>query len=227
MSMLKHLGIIMDGNRRFAKKHGKLPIFGHKAGFDNAVKISKIIALKDISYLTLWALSTENLEKREKEELTGIIGLIEFIPSLLPVFQENKSSFHTIWDISKLPERTQKILAEVKEKSKNFWDKKIILALVYGWQDEIIRGIKKFIKSSEDIDALTPAKFGTYLDSGDFPYPDFIIRTGAEQRHSGFLLYGSSYSEYFFSWKLWPEFDEQELEKALEFFNTTKRNFGK
>lgn len=223
---MQHLAIIMDGNRRWAKQNGKLPIFWHKAWFDNAVKISQLVAKKWINYLTLWALSTENLNNREEEELTGIIGLIELIPWLIPVFQENKSSFHTIGDIEKLPQRTQNILTDVKEKTKDFWEKKTILALVYGWQDEIVRAIKRY-QDDENRPELTVKTFESYLDSGAFPSPDLIVRTWWDIRHSGFLLYQSAYSEYYFSEKLWPDFDSVELEKTLTFFDSTKRNFWK
>jgi undecaprenyl diphosphate synthase len=217
----------MDWNRRWAKKHGKLSVFWHKAWFQKAVEISSLVAQKDIQHLTLWALSTENLKNRDTEELAGIIGLIELIPSLLPTFHKNKTSFHTIGDIEKFPTRTQEILKQVKEASKEYGEKKLILALVYGWQDEIIRGMKTFIQEKWDIATLNEENFYMYTDSGAYPPPDLIIRTGWDTRHSGFLLYASAYSEYFFSEKYWPDFDEIELEKALDFFMKSKRNFGK
>ncbi len=227
--MIQHLGIIMDGNRRWANKNRKLAHLWHKAWFDTAIKISELAGKKWIKYLTLWALSTENLQNREEEELTGIIWLIELIPTLIPLFQKNKSHFQTIWDTSKLPQRTQKILSDVSEATKENSEKNLILALVYGWQDEIIRGIKNFIEKGEKPEDLSKENFRQYLDSGKYPTPDLIIRTGWKEniRHSWFLLYDSAYSEYYFSEKLWPEFDEQELSKAVDFFESTKRNFWK
>lgn len=227
--MIQHLGIIMDGNRRWAKKKGKLTLLWHKAWFDNAVKISELAWQRWIKYLTLWALSTENLQNREKEELTGIIWLIELIPTLLPIFLRTKSHFQTIWDVSRLPERTQKILVDVSKATKENSEKVLILALVYGWQDEIVRWVKKFVKNNGDISTLNSETFRQYLDSGNYPKPDLIIRTWGREniRHSWFLLYDSAYSEYYFSEKLWPEFDEEELDKAIHFFESTKRNFWK
>lgn len=226
---MQHLGIIMDGNRRWAKKNWKLAIFWHKAGFDNAIKISELAGEKGIKYLTLWALSTENLNNRDSEELAWIVGLIELIPTLIPIFQKNKTHFVTIGDTSKLPERTQKILESVKEQTKENAEKTLILALVYGGQDEIIRGVKKFIEENGNITELTQESFRNYLDTGIYPKPDLIIRTGGKEniRHSGFLLYDSAYSEYYFSEKLWPDFDEQELDNALNSFSQSKRNFWK
>jgi undecaprenyl diphosphate synthase len=217
----------MDGNRRWAKKQGKMVLFWHKAGFDNAVKISELVAQKGIKYLTLWALSTENMHNREKEELNGIIGLIELLPTLLPIFEKNATKFETIGDIQKLPERTQKILEDIKEKTKNNMKTTLIIALVYGGQDEIVRGIKKYIENGWDGKNLDTKEFRKYIDSAFFPPPDLIIRTGGNVRHSGFLLYDCDYSEYYFSEKFWPEFDEKELDTAIHFFESSKRNFGK
>lgn len=217
----------MDGNRRWAKREGKMTFLWHKAGFENAITIAELVAKKGIKYLTLWALSTENLLSREKEELTGIIGLIELLPTLLPIFERNKTRFETIGDIEKLPQRTQKILADIKEKTKDNAKTTLIIALVYGGKDEIIRGIKKYMSEWENPEDLTPENFKKYLDTALYPAPDLIIRTGWDVRHSGFLLYDCDYSEYYFSQKYWPEFDEAELNKAINFFESSKRNFGK
>jgi undecaprenyl diphosphate synthase len=132
-----------------------------------------------------------------------------------------------IWDVKKLPSRTQNILADVTEKSKFFWNKTVILALVYGWQDEIIRWIKKMIAEGVDVGSMNQESFRLYLDSWKYPKPDLIIRTWGDMRHSWFLLYDSAYSEYFFSEKMWPEFDSVELDRALSQFEVSKRNFGK
>jgi undecaprenyl diphosphate synthase len=225
--MIQHLWIIMDGNRRWAKKQGKMVLFWHKAGFDNAVKISELVAQKGIKYLTLWALSTENLHNREKEELNGIIGLIELLPTLLPIFERNGTKFETIGDIQKLPERTQKILEDIKEKTKDNISTTLIIALVYWGQDEIVRGIKKYIENGWDGKNLDTKEFRKYIDNAPFPPPDLIVRTGGNVRHSGFLLYDCDYSEYYFSEQFWPEFDEKELDTAIHFFESSKRNFGK
>lgn len=225
--MIQHLWIIMDGNRRWAKRQWKFALFWHKAGFDNAVHISQIVANIWIPYLTLWALSTENLQKREKEELSWIIGLIELLPTLIPIFQKNKTRFETIGDIKKLPLRTQNILESIKEATKENSEKTLIIALVYGWQDEIIRWVQSFAQAGNDIQNLSPETLRPFLDTGKYPSPELIIRTGGDIRHSWFLLFESAYSEYYFTEKLWPEFDESELKKAIDFFEHTKRNFGK
>lgn len=218
----------MDGNRRWASKK-KLPtLMWHKAGFDNAVKIIRYAGKKlGISHLTLWALSKENLIKRDPVELAGIIKLIEKFEDLIPELQENNIKFETIGDIEKLPESSQAVLQKVKEETKNNVGMILVAALVYSGQDEIVRAVKKAVKSWIDIDSLDEKWFKKFLDTADIPAPDLIIRTGWDIRHSGFMLYDSDYSEYYFTQKLWPEFDEKELEKAVATLASAKRNFGK
>nr|MDD3719957.1 polyprenyl diphosphate synthase [Candidatus Gracilibacteria bacterium] len=222
-----HLGIIMDGNRRWAKKRLLPTLAGHKAGFDNAQKIIELANDKGLKYLTLWALSKENLVKREQDELSGIIKMIEKLEDLLPKLQKNNIKFETIGDIEKLPTKSQEVIKKVKLETKNNLGMTLIVAMVYSGQDEIIRAIKKFLNSGDDINNLDEKSFKKYLDTALFPSPDLIIRTGGEIRHSGFLLYDSDYSEYYFSDKLWPDFDETELDNALNFFNKRERRFGK
>ncbi len=222
-----HLWIIMDGNRRWAKTRLLPAIIWHKAGFDNAVDIIDFAKDKHIDFLTLWALSKENLVKREPEELTWIITLIEKLEDLIPRLQKNNIKFETIWDIEKLPQTSKDILMSVKEKTQNHTGMVLIVALVYSWQDEIIRAIQKLQALHFDVSNLTEQSFKQFLDTALFPAPDLIVRTGWDIRHSGFTLYDSAYSEYYFTNTLWPDFDEKELDKALDFFSSSKRNFGK
>ena len=224
---MKHLGIIMDWNRRRAKER-LLPAFAwHKAWADNVERIIESAHEKWIKYLTLWGLATENLKKRSKDEVNGIIKLLNSIENRLDAIIQKGLKFDTIWDISQLPEKTQQILKSLKEKTKdNVWIV-LILALVYLWQDEIIRWIQKFIKEWWDSESLTRETFRNYIDAWAYPPAEVIVRTGWDIRHSWFLLYDSEYSEYYFTQKKWPEFDDDELEKVIDFFNNAKRNFGK
>ena len=223
--MLNHLWIIMDWNRRWAK--GKLlPVFAwHKAWADNLRKMTELAWNKWIKYLTLWGLSVDNLEKRSKDELKWIIDLINTIESYLKDAMKNDLKFQTIWDTWRLPEETQKVLENMTEKTKeNKW-LVLTLALVYWWQDEIVRATKKILNAWINPETLTREEFKKYLDTKDLPKVDVIVRTGWDVRHSGFLLYDSEYSEYFFSDKYWPAFDEKELDKVIDFFDNSKRNF--
>lgn len=224
---MKHLAIIMDGNRRWAKARFLPAIFWHKAGFDNVKTITELAKNKGIQYLTLWALSTENFAKREEEEIQGIIKLIHHVPKLIPEFIEKGVKLQTIGNISKLPKETQDILQDCISKTQNQTGITLTVALVYGGQDEIVRAVKKIVRAGVDPEILNEKEFRNYLDTSIIPVPDVIVRTGGDIRHSGFLLYDSAYSEYYFTEKKWPEFDERELNLVLQFFEASQRNFWK
>lgn len=225
--MINHLAIIMDWNRRWAKSRFLPAIVGHKYGADNVETITNIAWEKWVKYITLWWLSTENLEKRSKEEVEGIIKLVDNVESYLDKMIKKGLKFETIWDLSKLPEKSQNILKKVKEETKNNTWIVLTIALVYWWQDEIIRWVKKYIENWWNINQLTTSNFRKYLDTSILPVPDVIVRTGWDIRHSWFLLYDSAYSEYYFTEKRWPEFDENEFNKVVDFFENSKRNFWK
>ena len=225
--MLQHLGIIMDGNRRWARSKFLPAMAGHKAGADNVVKITEAASKKWITHLTLWALSTENLQKRPDEEIKGIIKLVNSIETYLEKMQIEDLKFNVIGDISKLPEESQEVLQRVMDNTKDNTGIVLTIALIYGGQDEILRATKKIIKDWIDPDGLSAEEFRNYLDTASLPVPDVIVRTGWDIRHSWFLLYDSAYSEYYFTEKGWPAFDESELDSVIEFFNGSKRNFWK
>lgn len=217
----------MDGNRRWAKARFLPALFGHKAGFDNVKKITELAKDKGIEYLTLWALSTENLIKREEDEVAGIIKLIHYVPKLIPEFMEKWVRLQTIGDIARLPKETQDILEKCRQETSQNTGIILTVALVYGGQDEIVRATKKIIAAGIAPETLNEEEFRKYLDTSDLPLPDVIVRTGWDIRHSGFLLYDSAYSEYYFTEKKWPEFDEAELDIVIEFFENSQRNFWK
>lgn len=225
--MIKHLWIIMDWNRRWAKDRFLPWVAWHKFWADNVRKITELVKNKWIKYLTLWALSTDNLKKRSEEEVKWIIKLINNIESFLWEMLKFEVKVEFIWNIEELPEESQIILNRVKEKTKNNTWITLILALIYWWQDEIVRATKKIIEKWINPGDLTREEFRKYLDTANFPIPDIIVRTGGDIRHSWFLLYDSEYSEYYFTEKKWPEFDENELDKVIYFFDKSSRNFGK
>jgi len=225
--MIKHLAIIMDWNRRWARKRLMPAIAWHKAWADNVEKIADLAWEKWIKYLTLWALSTDNLKKREEKEVKTIIKLINNIENYLWSMIKKWLKFQVIGDINQLPKNSIEILNKVTGETKNNSWIVLTLALIYWWQDEIVRATKKIIKSWIDPETLTREEFRKYLDTSILPNPDVIVRTGWDIRHSGFLLYDSEYSEYYFTEKWWPEYDEIELDKTIDFFNKSKRNFGK
>ncbi|USN58739.1 MAG: di-trans,poly-cis-decaprenylcistransferase [Candidatus Peribacteria bacterium] len=223
--MLHHLAIIMDGNRRWAKERMLPKIAGHKAGYDNLQKMTELCKNKGIKYLTVWALSTENLEKRSPDEVGGIIKLLNSAINLKKKFLSEDIQVQVIGDTIRLPESSQKVLEELMASTSHCNSLTLTIALIYGGQDEIIRGIKRYIATGKNIDDLTTENFREYLDVSILPRPDVIVRTGGDVRHSGFLLYDSDYSEYYFTEKKWPEFDEEELDKVIAYFENCKRNF--
>lgn len=217
----------MDWNRRWAKSRFLPAVAGHKAWAENVKKIVEEAWKLWVKYLTLWALSVDNLQKREKDEVENIIKLIDNIENFLWEMLEKDLKFETIWDIEKLPENSKNILKKITEKTKNNSWLVLNVALIYGWQDEIIRATKKILEKWLNPEDLTKEEFKKYLDTAHLPNPDLIIRTGWDSRHSGFLLFDSEYSEYYFTEKKWPEFDKEELEKAILSLKNSKRNFGK
>ncbi len=224
---IQHLAIIMDWNRRWARNKWIPAFIGHKAWADNVVKITEYADKLWINFLTLWALSVDNLNKRDDDEVKKIIKLINSIETYLEKMKIENLRFETIGNIENLPIKSQEILKRVKQTTKNNTWITLTLALIYWWQDEIIRATKKIIKAWLEPEKLTKEEFKKYLDTNFLPNPDLIIRTGWDIRHSWFLLYDSEYSEYYFTPKKWPEFDEKEFDKAIESFNNSKRNFGK
>lgn len=224
---LKHLWIIMDGNRRWARTRMLPAIAGHKAGADNVVNITDACSKLGISHLTLWALSTENLSKRPAEEIEWIIKLVNSIEKYLGKMKAESLKFNVIWDISKLPLESQQVLKSVMKETEKNSGIVLTLALIYGGQDEIVRAVKKIIAAGIRPEFLSETEFRKFLDTASLPPIDLIVRTGGDIRHSGFLLYDSAYSEYYFTEKKWPEFDEAQLKIALEEFGSAKRNFWK
>lgn len=225
MNIPKHIWIIMDWNRRWAENKWLMKIAWHKAWADNVEKIVEYSQNIWIKYITLWALSKDNLEKRDENEIKAIIKLIDNIEFFLAKMIKKWLKFETIWDLSKLPEKSQKILNKIKQKTKNNTQITLILALVYSWQDEIIRWFQKVIQEWINISDLNQKNFKKFLDSWIFPEPDLIIRTWWDTRHSWFLLYLSEYSEYYYTNLMWPDFNKFELDKAIESYNSRTRNF--
>lgn len=225
--MLNHVWFIMDWNRRWAKQRLLPSVAWHKAWAENVKNIIEISIKNWIKYVTFWALSTENIKSRSNEELSYIYSLVEKLPDFLKDIISNWMKFETIWDLDLLPEKTRNILNKAKEDTKNNTQITFILAIAYGWRNEIIRWIKKFIKDWWDIESLDEKSFLNYLDTWAFPEPDLLIRTWWYIRLSWFMQYVSDYSEYYFTDKKWPEFDETEFNKAIEKFNSSKRNFWK
>lgn len=224
--MIKHLAIIMDGNRRWATERGLPKMMGHSEGAKNLRRIAKAASDRGMTHVTLWALSTENIKNRSKEELAHLFSLIEKIPDYLEDFAKNNGRLNTIGDLSILPESTRRALEKTKEKTAAHTGMVLNLAVNYGGRDEILRAIQKATASGVPIYTLDETSFAEYLDTAGMPDPDLIIRTGGHHRLSGYLPWQSTYSELYFTPIHWPAFDEAELDKAIAWFETQQRNLG-
>ena len=219
-----HIGIIMDGNGRWAQKRNLPRYYGHKEGIESVRRVVKAAKKYGIKYLTLYSFSTENW-KRPKEEVEFLFKLME---ERLKKEGErlNKQNVRVrfIGNRKQLPQRLQKIMGDVEELTKNNNGLNLTFAINYGGREEILQAIKKVKK--QKIKDLNEDNFKRYLYTKDLPDPDIIVRTAGEKRISNFLLWQSSYSEFYFTKTLWPDFSEEDFLKVLSDYQRRKRKFG-
>ncbi len=226
----KHIGIIMDGNGRWAKKR-KLPrTMGHRAGVETIRKIIKECDRLGVKYLTLYAFSTENW-KRPKDEVSTLMNLlVEYLKNEFNELHENGVIINYLGDITRLPDVARVALEDAKEKTKNNSGVMMNLALNYGGREDIIQGVKAalgdILANNKTVDDLTEESFKEYLYTKGQPDPELIIRPSGELRLSNFLLYQSAYSELWFSDINWPDFTEDHLRQAIIDFQKRDRRFG-
>ena len=222
MNPLNHVAIIMDGNGRWGLKHKNSRNAGHKAGLNTVEAIIKETIKNKISFLTLFAFSTENW-KRPKKEINYLFNLLEvFIKTRLNHLNEQKIKLKIIGK-KKFSSKLNKLLTISEKKTSNNNKLQLNLALNYGSKNEIINAIKK-IKNKKD--KITEINFTKYLYTKDIPDPDLLIRTGKTKRLSNFMLWQLAYSEIFFEKKLWPDFNIKDYRKIIFEFKKIKRNFG-
>ena len=224
MNPIKHVAIIMDGNGRWGLKHNKSRNYGHRAGLKTVEKIIKISLKKKIPYLTLFAFSTENW-KRPQKEINFLLKLLEnFLKTKLNQLIEQKIKLKIIGDKNKFPKRIKKIINYSENKTQKNKKIHINLAINYGSKSEIVETIKRIIKKKQNV---SEKKITSNLYTSEIPDPDILIRTGNTKRLSNFLLWQIAYSEIFFEKKLWPDFNENDYLKILNKFKIIKRNFGR
>ena len=227
---VKHIAIIMDGNGRWAKQRGLPRIEGHKEGAKTVEIVLKAAKKFNIKYLTLYAFSTENW-KRPKDEVSGLMSLLkEFLEINLSVLKENETRLRVIGRIDDIPYITRTVLKKVIRDTSHYTNRQLILALSYGGRAEIIDAVKAIandVKSKElkpeDIDEKL---FSKYLYAPDIPDPELMIRTSGEMRISNFLLWQLSYSEFWATDVLWPDFGEKDFEEAINVYYNRERRYG-
>lgn len=220
---LKSVGIIMDGNGRWAKARGLSRNEGHRAGAKVIKEVIECLADLDVCHVTLYAFSTENW-KRPKSEIDGIMNLIYgYLDQVKNLREEYDTSVYFIGDKSRLPERLRKKCIEIEEASRG-GSRAVNVALNYGGRDEIVRAVNEAVK--EGCSPITEADISRHLYTSHSPDPDLIIRTGGDLRISNFLIWQSAYSELYVTETLWPDFGRAEVIKAAKAFYKRKRRFG-
>lgn len=224
--MIEHLAIIMDGNGRWATKRGMGRSAGHRAGAENIKRVVDAARSKGIKYLTVYAFSTENW-KRPAAEVSALMALlVEFTGSMLDEMMKNNVRLRTIGRTDDLPLPARNALLKAIEKTKDNTGFTLNIALSYGGRAEIVDAVGKILREHSDREKITEAEFSKYLYAPDIPDPELIIRAGGEFRLSNFLMWESSYSEIYVTDTLWPDFDENTLQAALDFYAGRDRRFG-
>ena len=223
----KHIAITMDGNGRWAKSKGKLRIFGHKNGVKAVRDTVEGAAEIGIEYLTLYAFSSENWNRPEKEVNALMTLLVSAINKETKTLMDNNIRLSTIGDTNKLPSKAQKELQEAISKTKDNTRMNLVLALSYSGRGEILNAVKNIIKDGKEPEEINEATFQQYLTTKSVPDPELLIRTSGEYRISNFLLWQIAYSELYFTDTLWPDFRRADLYKAILNYQTRERRFGK
>ncbi|QTX33588.1 di-trans,poly-cis-decaprenylcistransferase [Aminithiophilus ramosus] len=221
-----HLAIIMDGNGRWAQKRGLPRIVGHKYGVQAVEKIVRAASNRGIRYISLYAFSTENW-KRPKTEVLGLMSLFKyFIKIKINELKKESVRLRFSGRLEDLSPSILDILRNGEESTRMGTKIDMIVCLNYGGRQEILDAVSKYIASDIAL-PLNENIFRSFLYLPDVPDPDLIIRTSGELRLSNFLIWQSSYSEFYFTDKLWPDFDEKELDKALVSYNERDRRYGR
>lgn len=225
----KHIAIIPDGNRRWAREH-KLPVFeGHRRGAMAAIKILRHLKKRGVHTGTFWAFSTENWS-RSKDEIEGLVRVGQlFYKRILNEAVKEGIHIQHIGRKDRLPKRILAVIDEIEDKTKQFTDYYLNIGVDYGGRDEVVRAIKRINEQNVDVETVTEETFGNYLDTGNQPYPnpDIIIRTSGEQRTSGLMIWQGAYAEYFFLEKYFPDMKEDDIDEILTQYASRQRRFGK
>ena len=233
----EHIAIIMDGNGRWATERGKERSYGHQAGVDTVRRITSECTRLGVKYLTLYTFSTENWN-RPADEVAALMGLV--LSSLEDeIFMKNNVRFRVIGDMGRLPKPVQEKLNETMEHTAKNDAMTMVVALSYSSRWEIIEAMRKTVAEAmsngtcphgtcEEIEKqLTEENFERHLETSFMPDPDLLIRTGGELRISNYLLWQIAYSELYFCDTYWPDFNEEDLQKAIASYQNRQRRFGK
>lgn len=228
--MPKHIAIIMDGNRRWAKQRN-LPVkLGHKQGAETLKKVVRYANKIGIKYVTVYAFSTENW-KRSEEEVSALMNLLEtYLDDFAKEADTENIVIRVLGNMAQLSDALQESIAKTIKRTENNTGTIFNIALNYGGRDEITNAARNLAKDVKDgkveLESISEELFAKYLYTKDDPDPDLLIRTSGELRLSGFLPWQSTYSEFLFLDKLWPDFSNEDLDNAIDVFSRRTRKFG-
>ena len=225
----QHIAIIMDGNGRWAMERGKDRSFGHQAGVDAVRRITSECTRLGVKFLTLYTFSTENWN-RPADEVAALMGLV--LTSLEDeIFMKNNVRFRVVGDRSRIPEVVNKKLAETEEHTAGNTTMTMVVALSYSSKLELTTAAKQIAQEVKDgklsVDDITEETINDHLWTNFMPDPELLIRTGGELRISNYLLWQCAYSEFYFCDTYWPDFNEEDLHRAIESYQQRQRRYGK
>jgi undecaprenyl diphosphate synthase len=221
-----HVGIIMDGNGRWARQRGLIRTQGHLEGLKAAKRIVKAASDMGLEYLTLYAFSTENW-KRTVDEVGFIMGLVkQYLRDEMNFYRQNRIRIRHAGDAVGLPPDIAGEIAAAAADTQDMSGLQVILALNYGGRDELVRAVRRLAAQGQDMQAATEKDIAACLDNPDVPDPDLIIRSAGEYRTSNFLLWEAAYAELYVSTKLWPDWTGEDLAAALDEYRVRDRRFG-
>ena len=226
----KHIAIIMDGNGRWAKKRLLPRKMGHKVGAKTLENLTRAADKLGIKHLTVYAFSTENWKRPEKEVKALMKLLRKYLKDCIERTAKNNMRVRVIGEKSRLDDDIRAAIDELEEVSAANTGLNFTIALNYGSRDEMVRAMRHMAQDCKDgafdPEEITEEKFASYLDTKDLPDPDLMIRTSGEQRLSNWMLWQLAYAEFYFTDVLWPDFNKKELIKAIEYYNGRDRRFG-
>lgn len=231
MSQLKHIAIIMDGNGRWAKSKGLERFLGHRSGTKSTVMAVEYGCDIKLEHLTLYVFSSENWN-RPSMEVNYLMGLmVEMVEQELPHLMQRNVKLKVIGNIGKVPEKPRAKLEEAIRSTANNTGMQLNLAISYGGRQEIVDACKSIAAKVRDgvvsLDSVDESFFAKHLYLSNAPDPELVIRTGGEYRLSNYLLWQAAYSEFYITDVLWPDFSREDMDKAIQFFSTRQRRFGK
>ncbi|MDO8638085.1 MAG: polyprenyl diphosphate synthase [Candidatus Daviesbacteria bacterium] len=228
MSLPKHIAIVMDGNRRWARAHNLPDIKGHEQGSETLEKIVEAASKMGIETLTVYALSTENIKERARREIIGLFKLFRMgYHKKLKKMMSNGVRVTVLGELNGLPYHIKRMIEEIKKTYIKNESIKLNIALNYGGRRELIEAVKDIIKEGIDVKKINEQVIDKHLYTNGQNPPELVIRTGGNIRLSNFLLWQTAYSELYFTKTLWPDFSAEELKKAVDWYESQKRNFGK